>query len=246
MIDAGIGIRKIQRYLIESGISIANLAAIFLTHDHADHSRNVGTLQNAAKKKGSILPAYMTEKVIEGILENPTITKKPIHDWVHCINKDETVECCGCRITPFGVPHDSRDNVGFYIEHDSGRGLCIVTDAGEITEHILMYIQKATRLILESNYDNKMLEVGPYPEDLKRRIRGKLGHLCNDEAATIIYNGREHLKKVWLCHLSDHNNSPRRAFDIVSKQFEHNGFDMKDFMDLNVLLRKTPSTVFDL
>lgn len=245
LIDAGVGIRKIQKYLIESGVSLTKLKALFLTHDHSDHSRNAGCLQLSAQKKGIVLPVFTTEKVIQGIQANPTITKKPVHEWIHYIQKEQTIECCGCRLTAFEVPHDSNDNVGYLIEHQN-RSICLITDVGEITNEIEKYIQKTTQLILESNYDDKMLDDGPYPEILKRRIRSGSGHLCNLKAAETIYNHRKQLEKVWLCHLSENNNTPEKAFEMVLNVFHGNGLKMSDFIDLQVLMRKTPSTVFHL
>lgn len=245
LIDAGVAIRKIQKFLIETGVSASALKAIFLTHDHSDHSRNAGTLQMSAHKKGASLPIFATEKVFQGILENPAITKKPLTKNIHFIEKEQPIDCCGCTITPFEVPHDSNDNVGYYIQHRDRR-ICLVTDAGEITDKILHYIQKTSHLILESNYDDQMLDAGPYPEILKRRIRSPHGHLCNSKAAEIIYTYRKQLEKVWLCHLSENNNTPQKAFQIVSDLFLKNGLKMADYLELQVLLRKTPSNVFHI
>jgi phosphoribosyl 1,2-cyclic phosphodiesterase len=143
------------------------------------------------------------------------------------------------------VPHDSNDNVGYLIEHQN-QSICLITDAGEITNEIEKYIQRTTQLILESNYDDKMLDDGPYPEILKRRIRSGSGHLCNIKAAETIYKYRKQLEKVWLCHLSENNNTPEKAFEMVLNVFQGNGLKMSDFINLQVLMRKTPSTVFHL
>lgn len=245
LIDAGVGIRKLKKHLQETGVSIAALRAILLTHDHSDHSRNVGTLQQHARKGGATLMLYATERSIEGINNNPTITHKPIPEMTTPLHKGEAVGVCGCSVTPFEVPHDSMDNVGYFIQH-GGQQLCLVTDAGSITEDMISYISKTENLILEANFDTLMLENGPYPEFLKRRIRNGHGHLSNENAARTIFQNREHLKRVWLCHLSENNNTPSRAIECVEQYFEQQGFCCSDFFKLEALPRIAPSTVYDL
>ena len=88
----------------------------------------------------------------------------------------------------------------------------IATDLGAVTERARHYMQEADYLVLESNYDAKMLEEGKYPEYLKNRIRLENGHLDNADAAAFlkeIYSPR--LKHVFLCHLSNDNNRPEIA-----------------------------------
>ena len=41
-------------------------------------------------------------------------------------------------------------------------------------------------LVLECNHDVTMLRYGPYPPSLKRRVGGRLGHLSNDQAASLL------------------------------------------------------------
>lgn len=245
LIDAGVGIRKLKKHLQETGVSIAALQAIFLTHDHSDHSRNVGTLQRQAQKGGTALTLYATERAVEGINNNPTISHKPLREMTTRLQKGQPVERCGCSITPFDVPHDSLDNVGFFIQHEE-KQLCLITDAGTITEDMSSYINKTENLILEANFDAQMLQNGPYPEFLKRRIRNGRGHLSNDSAAQIIFQNRMHLKKVWLCHLSENNNTPSRAVQCIEQYFLQQGSSCTDFLKLEALPRIAPSTVYDL
>ena len=108
------------------------------------------------------------------------------------------------------------------------------------------YIEKTEYLILEANFDTHMLESGPYPVFLKRRIRNGHGHLSNDRAARTTFQNRQHLKKVWLCHLSENNNTPSRALQTVDEYFKLQGCNREDFFRLEVLPRVVPSTVFEL
>ena len=56
-----------------------------------------------------------------------------------------------------------------------------------------------------------MLENGPYPESLKRRIRSKRGHLSNPAAAGCLRAFGKDVPKVILAHLSEMNNTPEKA-----------------------------------
>ncbi|MBQ8099257.1 MAG: MBL fold metallo-hydrolase [Bacteroidaceae bacterium] len=245
LVDAGVGIRRIRKYLYESGVALESLKAIFLTHDHVDHAKNVGTIQHMAARKGQFIKLYATEKVLASVHSNPAIKVKPSSEGMQLISYDEMVRCCGCEITPFSVPHDSADNVGYFIS-EGEHTLCLVTDVGQMTDTIHQYIDRTDQLILESNYDEKMLRDGPYPYHLKKRISGGNGHLSNVEAATVIWQHREKLQRVWLCHLSENNNTPESAMGTVEEQFLENGLLLRDFVDVKVLHRTLPSPLFFL
>lgn len=242
LIDAGIPIRRLRRSLTESGTSLASLKAILLTHDHMDHAANAGTLQLLAKRKGWHIDVRLTELTLQGILDNPAIRHKPDSDDLHLIQKNQPFSLCGATIEPFDVPHDSRDCCGYLITYHDLR-LCLLTDCGDITPEIETYVARATHLIVEANYDSLMLLSGPYPERLKHRILSAGGHLSNERAAGLVAQHRKHLSAVWLCHLSQNNNTPRRALQTVLDTLRpHDLFDPT----ITALPRLIPSDTFVL
>lgn len=227
-IDAGIPIRKLRKLFREHGVSPSKIDGILITHDHADHVRSVGALN---KKNG--IEIYATHLVSEGIKSNPAISQKPLTEKTHTITKGNPFYIAGMKVVAFEVPHDSHDNVGYLLTYENTR-LCIVTDCGKPTVEIENHISQATHLILESNYDKEMLENGPYPLRLRRRITNGFGHLSNDLAAEIIQRHRHHLKKVWLCHISENNNTPTLALTTTKKA--------ADELTIVALDREKPST----
>ncbi len=235
LIDAGIGIRKIRKYFREYGIKVCNIKGILVTHNHMDHVKSVGILN---QKDG--FPVYLTQKTFEGIRENPAITKKPIRENTVIIEKNTPFDIAGVNVCAFEVPHDSKDNVGFFIRHGNTT-LCLVTDCGMLTDTIDSFIVQTDFLVLESNYDADMLERGPYPERLKRRIRSGNGHLSNLLAATVVGKHQNHLKHVWLCHLSEKNNTPEHALHAVRSTLVADKRSSIDALD-----RTRPSKMFDL
>ena len=63
-----------------------------------------------------------------------------------------------------------------------------------------------------------VLDYGPYPPSLKKLIDSDIGHMSNLECAkavkrTMHNNGR----KIFLGHLSRHNNTPDIAKDTISE-----------------------------
>ena len=149
-------------------------------------------------------------------------------------------------VTPFHVPHDSSDNVGYFIEAD-GVTFCLMTDVGHVTDEMASFIGRAQYLVIEANHDKEMLQHGPYPQFLKDRITNGTGHLNNELCGeAIAKNMGEHLCHVWLCHLSEENNHPELARKTVETVLRSYGLVVgKDFL-LEVLKRTKPTGIFEL
>jgi phosphoribosyl 1,2-cyclic phosphodiesterase len=149
-------------------------------------------------------------------------------------------------VTPFLVPHDASENVGYKIEVD-GLIFVIMTDAGSVTEEMKTFIAEANYLVIEANHDVEMLLGGPYPQYLKDRIISPNGHLSNKECGQVLAeNMSEQLKHVWLCHLSEENNHPELARKTVDAILRSYGIIPGKDIQLEVLKRKMPSEVYEL
>jgi len=240
LIDAGIGIRKLAKYFTQYGISLSNIRAVFLTHDHIDHIRCAYSL--ATKYN---LPIYATDGVWQGIDANPVISHKIPVAIRNIIRKNEVINFLGCELTPFTVPHDSNDNVGYFIAYDDIR-VAHITDDGSMTEEIDRFIEMANHLIIESNYDEDMLRTGPYPYLLKKRISSLIGHLSNREATETICRHYKHLSHVWLCHISANNNTPQKAYNEVINGLKRNNINESDYPEIVPLNRTSPTGFFNL
>jgi len=241
LIDAGVGIRRIKRNITEYGIKMNLVKALLITHDHADHIKNAGVLSSEYN-----LDVYATEKVFEGEKRSYMIKQKVSDDHKRIIEPGVTFTIGGFEITPFSLPHDASENVGYCIRKGD-ETFCLMTDVGAVTDNVHHYIAEANYLVIESNYDPEMLRVGRYPEILKERIMSGTGHLSNHQTAKALSdNFHEHLKFVWLCHLSEENNHPELAKKTVDSHLRSFGIIAgKDFR-LEVLRRKVPTGPFDL
>lgn len=241
LIDAGLSIKNIKKHLKSFGLSINDVDAVFVTHDHADHIKAVGHLANDLGK-----PIYATQLVHQGINRNYCITSKLTDQHRHYVQKGATLECGDIRLTPFEVPHDSTDCVGYLVEMD-GCKFCLITDVGHITPTIEDMVANANYLVVEANYDEEMLMTGPYPAYLKGRIRSGKGHMCNkDTAALIAEHCTPALKHVWLCHLSEENNHPELARKTIDSILRSYGLLPGVDFELDILKRKVPSEIFEI
>lgn len=245
VIDAGVGVRTLKKHLKSYGLSLFSASAILVTHDHADHVRSVGCLSSDYN-----LPVYATRGVHEGISKNWSVRKKINPDLKRTIEKNATFDIGDFHITPFNVPHDSTDCVGYSIVYGD-INFVLMTDIGHLTDEMKSYIARANYLVIEADYEQQMLEAGPYPEHLKRRIAGPYGHQSNTECAMALAEcATPTLRHVFLCHLSDENNHPDLAEKTVKQVLRQHGIVAgnehgADFK-LDVLKRKTPSPVFEL
>ncbi len=238
LIDAGIGIRTIKKTLKDAQIPMDSIQAVFVTHDHADHIKAVGHLGEKHN-----IPVYTTARIHEGINKSYCMTEK-LNGSARYLEKGEPMFLGDFRIESFEVPHDGTDNVGYCIEVD-GKTFSFLTDLGEITETAASYICKANYLILEANYDEEMLRMGPYPHYLKERIAGTNGHLSNRATAEFLAeNIHEDLRYIWLCHLSKDNNHPELAYKTVEYQLRAKGVLVGKDVQLLALKRNTPSELY--
>ena len=223
LIDAGVDSEHVYRDLAANGISIKKVKGILLTHDHADHIRYAYKLVRENKH----LRIYCTPRLMGGLLRHHNISRR-IKDYQVSIFKEIPFILAGMKFTAFETSHDAIDNMGFCIEV-GGNTFVVATDMGIITERAAHYMSKANFLMIESNYDRQMLDNGRYPEYLKARVRGEKGHLDNVVSAQYVAsNYHEGLKWVFLCHLSNDNNTPQIAISTMTKALEARGVSVGD------------------
>ena len=241
LIDAGVGIRNIKKFLYNYGLRLEDVHQILITHDHADHIKSVGVISAEYD-----IPVYTSAAVHQGILRNYCVPKKIPADNCRTIEVGEHFVIGDFSITTFPVPHDSCGNIGYRIE-TQGITFCLMTDVGHVTEEMQQHIAEANYLVLEANYDEEMLRTGPYPPHLKGRIASGNGHLSNKACGEALANyATPELRHVWLCHLSEENNHPILAQKTVEQILSCHGIlPGKDFL-VDVLKRKTPSPLYEL
>ena len=210
LIDAGKCARTLVSSLRSVGVEMDSIDAVFITHDHTDH---VAALEVLAKKHP--LPVH--------ILYRSALRYRDTQPEAlcRCFQMHEkapfTVRVGEVTVTAFETPHDSRASVGYRFEFPDGEQTVRVgyaTDVGHVSETLRAGLMGCESVVLESNHDVDMLMDGPYPYDLKLRIRGKRGHLSNRECADLAAElAGQGTTRFLLAHLSEENNHPDIAFD---------------------------------
>ncbi len=241
IIDIGVGLRGLRKSCKEFGVNLQKVHHVLITHDHADHIKSVGSISADFS-----LPIYATREVHAGINRNYCVAKKVSPELACYVEKGQTITLGDFQITPFGVPHDSADNVGYFIEA-GGTDFCLITDAGTVTDEMKTFISRAHHLVIEANHDEEMVQSGPYPQFLKDRILSATGHLSNRSSGeAIAQNMSEGLKHVWLCHLSEENNHPELARKTVESVLRSYGIVAGTDLQLEVLKRNSPTGPYEL
>ncbi|MBV9879120.1 MAG: MBL fold metallo-hydrolase [Gemmatirosa sp.] len=202
LVDAGFSARRLAERLDRIGVAPQSIQALLLTHEHADHVSAVAT----AVKRWR-WPVHATAGTIRGAGELlGTAT-------VHVVAPGTAFAIGGLRVEPFRTSHDAQEPVGFVATSSRcGTRAAVVTDLGRATDEVRAAVQRVDVLVIESNHDEGLLESGPYPWHLKRRVAGSHGHLSN-RAAGDLTTGCLHagLQQIVLAHLSETNNSPAVA-----------------------------------
>ncbi len=211
LIDAGLPGKAILQMLAEEGIAPDSLQALLLTHEHIDHCKGLPQLM-----KSTDLPVYATRGTFEGLSRHAFFARLP-KERFHLFRAGDSFELGRIRVKSLPVRHDTREPVAYRLETGDFAFAC-VTDLGCYDGKLTESLQGLSALVLEANHNRRMLEAGPYPYPLKRRIDGPEGHLSNEDAGRLLEQlVNPGLRQVMLGHLSKVNNVPELALDTVER-----------------------------
>ena len=206
LIDCGFGLRQLLLRLEKSGVLPDQLDAIFITHEHGDHTGCVHSLSNQYR-----IPVWMSAGTASAISYVDT------QGLLHTASDGQAIALNGLQLCPFTVPHDAREPLQLTCTNGAAK-LGVLTDLGHATAHVLDQLQGCHALILECNHDADLLAASVYPPFLKQRVGGDYGHLANSQAARIA-SAVQHsgLKHVVAAHLSQQNNSPALVESVLAQ-----------------------------
>ena len=197
LIDVGLSLRETLLRMQACGIDPNHVHAVLVSHEHIDHIRSAGAFSR--KFKVPVIASHMVRKKAEKYLSKTRVIE---------FEAGRTLEFRDCVIDPFPITHDACDPVGFVLESREGR--CgSATDLGIATRLVAQKLAGCRALNLESNHDVEMLMNGPYPWDLKQRIKSRHGHLSNEESLELLHElAHAGLEALVMAHLSEVNNHP--------------------------------------
>ena len=223
LIDCGISCRGITTALKKRDIDPDSLSGILITHEHIDHVRGLSVFLSHHS-----VPLYASAEVLRYLIANKLVPENAV------LNKiDEHGLLIGeMLIKPFKTSHDSVGSLGYSIITPDEHRITVCTDTGYITDSAREHLLGSEAVLIEANFDNGMLEFGPYPYHLKRRIKGPQGHLSNTECAAflpeLVKSGAIH---IVLGHLSKENNTPDVALQTCVAELSMAGLvNGRDYM----------------
>lgn len=209
IVDAGASGKKMESGVNTFDLSLKDMDAVLITHEHQDHVKGLGVI---ARRYG--IPIYGTRGTLQAIQSMKQLGDIPA-ELFHEIRADEDFYINDICVKPFEISHDAAQPVGYRFEKEK-KAMAIATDLGEYTEYTIDKLSGLDVLLLEANHDVRMLQVGAYPYYLKQRILGRKGHLSNEASgkllSKILHDG---MKKIFLGHLSKENNYEELAYETV-------------------------------
>lgn len=209
LLDVGISGRKTEEGLNSLGLSMRDIDAIFITHEHADHINGLGVL---ARKYG--VPVFATAGTIAAIRNTASLGEID-EALFQAVVPDEKYIVKDLTLSPMRTSHDAAEPVAYRVSYGKEK-IGVVTDLGCYNDYTVECLKGLDVLYLESNHDIHMLEVGPYPYYLKQRIMGERGHLSNEAAGKLLSRLlHDDMQAVVLGHLSKDNNLPELAYESV-------------------------------
>ncbi|KQP21017.1 MBL fold metallo-hydrolase [Pseudorhodoferax sp. Leaf265] len=205
LIDCGLGPRTLATRLGLAGLDMADIDAIFVTHEHSDH---IGSACKIALRHR--IPLWMSHGT------HQAIGAPDLGELLHIARDGDAVGLGALQFRPFTVPHDAREPLQLRLS-DGANCLGVLTDLGHATEHVLAQLAGCRAMLLECNHDPELLAASSYPYFLKRRVGGTHGHLANPLAAGIATAlAAQGLQQIVAAHLSRQNNRPDLALAALA------------------------------
>jgi phosphoribosyl 1,2-cyclic phosphodiesterase len=226
LVECGIPLSRITGFLKRLHISPYDLTGVLLTHDHSDHTRSARQLSDTYQ-----VPIFATTGTLGCASLRDAALARPV-------SSDLPFRVGDLEVGAFQVPHDAREPVGFKITAQAAT-VTVTTDLGHVTGEVQRNLSDNDLLILEANHDVEMLQNGPYPTFLKRRVLGQHGHLSNAATAQALAACRDRIpSEVWLAHLSPTNNQPNVALAAITGHLDTVGLG---HVNVQVAERHRPS-----
>ena len=214
LIDAGIGVRRIEKSLNDIDVDMGEIDAILITHEHIDHIRGLEALSKRYQ-----IPIFANSDTARGICS--ALKTRP---QFKIFSTGESFEFNDLAIHPFSIQHDTLDPVAFIIR-TSNIKLGICTDLGFVTTLVKNHLKECDYLYIEANHEPDMVYASARPMIYKQRVLGRQGHLSNTSCAELLKEiAHDGLKEVYLAHLSEECNRPELALEIIKEALHAKGY----------------------
>ncbi len=206
LVDIGLSCKQTKGLLAEASVPPERIEAILITHEHSDHVRGLAVFSKHFKPL-----LYMTEGSARSLFSS----ERP--ETLRTFRAGDSFCISGVEIDSLKTSHDGAEPCGYRFRMGE-RAVSVVTDTGKATADVKKAVATSDVLLLESNHDPAMLQNGPYPYFLKKRIASTKGHLSNADAADLVgTKANRRLRHLILAHLSKENNVPELAVETMAR-----------------------------
>lgn len=227
LVDAGFSRKELCRRMCQCDIAPESIRAVLISHEHTDHVKGCRVFADEFD-----IPAYVSSEVT-AYLDKKNLLPRKVVEFI----SDSTFELPGVKVKPFKVPHDALDPVGFNFLVSESR-IAFATDLGCLEKHIVNELYNADILVLEANYDLKMLLESDRKNSLKHRIMGRSGHLDNKTCAeSLISLLGPRTRSLLLAHISGECNDHKLLENIIAQQLDE--IERND-VNWRLLMQDTP------
>ncbi|MDD5557921.1 MAG: MBL fold metallo-hydrolase [bacterium] len=201
LVDAGLSRRELGARLGTIGVDLGGVSAVLVSHEHGDHVQGLAVLHRVHG-----IPVHANRMTASGLFDRGLPAPA-----FRLFRTGADFSVGPFTVSPFPVPHDALDPVGFVLSAGGCR-VGISTDLGHPAPQVKERLRGCRAIVIEANHDGELLAGGDRHPSLKERIRGGNGHLSNEEAAALVAAvATEGLRDVFLAHLSRECNRPELA-----------------------------------
>jgi phosphoribosyl 1,2-cyclic phosphodiesterase len=210
LIDVGLSYKATCERLNEIGVSIEDIDAVLISHEHSDHMRG---LERVSAKHS--IPVFANSETAKALMGNLKVVPR-----FKIFSTGETFEFGDIQIHPFSIQHDTFDPVAFTFQL-LGLKVGVCTDLGFVTTLVTAHLRECDYLYVEANHEPSMVYACPRPPIYKQRVLGRQGHLSNEMCADLVKEVKHSkLRHVYLAHLSEECNNPELALKKVGEHLE--------------------------
>ena len=225
LIDAGISLKAVEEGLNALELTLKDIDAILITHEHSDHIKGLGVLERKCE-----IPIFASEGTIKGIKSTKSLGNFNF-DCINSLNNLQSFRIKNLNFNPHKIYHDANEPLCFSF-NDNKSSAAVVTDLGHFDDELIEGLGKLDFVLAEANHDVRMLQLGPYSYQLKKRILSDIGHLSNESCGRFVSRLlNDDIKGIMLGHLSDKNNLPELAYEAVKVEitFSETKYEGNDF-----------------
>ena len=236
LVDAGISCRNVTAGLNEIGLSLEDIDAILITHEHDDHIKGLGVLERKCE-----IPVFGTAGTLNYVSTASKLGYLP-PDIYNYIRAGSSFFVGDIEVGTVSISHDAVDPVAYSFKNNDKK-IGVATDMGKYDDAIIECFKETNALLIEANHDINMLQLGSYPYYLKNRILGDKGHLSNEACGKLLSRLlNDRLERIFLGHLSRENNFPELAYETVKLEINQSdsGYNANEF-NIQVAKRNSPS-----